>query len=55
MNLLGIRLQLLIGEDPVALPAPPDALEALRDIEVTHSDREVSGFRISFAIGRSGP
>jgi hypothetical protein len=55
MNLLGVRLNLLIGPDPVALPAPLGVLEALSDIEVTHSDRERSGFRISFAIGRSGP
>jgi hypothetical protein len=55
MNLLGVRLNLLIGPDPVALPAPLGLLEALSDIEVTHSDRARSGFRISFAIGRSGP
>jgi len=55
MNLLGVHLNLLIGPDPVALPAPVGVLEALSGIEVTHSDRERSGFRISFAIGRSGP
>jgi hypothetical protein len=55
MNLLGVRLNLLIGPDPVALPAPLGVLEALSDVEVTHSDRERSGFRLSFSIGRSGP
>jgi hypothetical protein len=55
MNILGVRLNLLIGPDPVALPAPVSVLEALADVEVTHSDRERSGFRLSFAIGRSGP
>jgi hypothetical protein len=55
MNILGVRLNLLIGPDPVALPAPVGVLEALADIEITHSDRERSGFRISFAIGRAGP
>lgn len=55
MNLLGVHLTVLIGPDPVAPPAPPQALEALQDIEVTHSDRERSGFRLTFAIGRSAP
>ncbi len=55
MNILGVRLNLLIGPDPVALPAPLPVLEALTDVEVTHSDRERSGFRLSFAVGRSGP
>ena len=55
MNLLGIRLNLLIGPDPVALPAPLPVLEALVDVEVTHGEKEESGFRLTFAIGRSGP
>ena len=54
MNLLGVRLNLLIGRDPIALPAPVMVLEALRDVEVTQSDRDPSGFRISIAIGRAG-
>jgi hypothetical protein len=55
MNILGVRLNLLIGREPFAAPAPPSVLEALADVEVTHSDRERSGFRLTFAIGRSGP
>lgn len=55
MNLLGVRLNLLIGPAPVALPAPVGMLEALTEVEVTHSDRERSGFRLSFAIGRGSP
>jgi hypothetical protein len=55
MNILGVRLNLLIGPDPVVAPAPLPALEALSDVEVTHSYRDRSGFRISFAIGRSSP
>ncbi|WP_117190426.1 hypothetical protein [Rhizobium terrae] len=55
MNLLGVRLNMLIGPAPVALPAPVGVLEALTEVEVTHSDRERSGFRLSFAIGRGGP
>lgn len=55
MNLIGIRLNLLIGPAPAALPAPPGALEKLESVEVTHSDRERSGFQLVFTIGRSGP
>lgn len=55
MNLLGVRLNLLIGPAPVALPAPVGMLEALTEVEVTHSDRERSGFRLNFAIGRGSP
>ncbi|RWI32026.1 MAG: hypothetical protein EOQ93_32855, partial [Mesorhizobium sp.] len=55
MNILGVRLNLLIGPDPVALPAPIRMLEALAEVEVSHSDRERSGFRLTFTVGRSGP
>jgi hypothetical protein len=55
VNLLGVHLTLLIGPDPAAAPAPIGALEALTGVEVTHSDRERSGFRLTFSIGRSGP
>jgi len=55
MNILGVRLNVLMGPDPVAIPALPPVLDALQDIEVTHSDRERSGFTLRFAIGRSGP
>ena len=55
MNLLGVRLNLLIGPAPMALPAPLGMLEALTEVEVTHSDRERSGFRLSLAVGRGSP
>jgi hypothetical protein len=55
MNLLGVHLTVLIGPEPAAAPAPAGVLEALTEVEVTHNDRERSGFRMTFAIGRSGP
>jgi hypothetical protein len=54
-NILGVRMNLLIGPDPVALPAPLEALESLLEIEIVQSDRGPSGFKIAFAVGRSGP
>lgn len=55
MNILGIHLTLMIGPDPVALPAPPPVTEALAEVEVVHQDEGRSGFRLTFTIGRSGP
>lgn len=54
MSLLGIHLTLLIGPT-VAVPAPPQLMEALQSVEVTHSDEGRSGFQITFQVGRSGP
>lgn len=54
-NLLGVRMNLAIGPDPVPLPASIDALESLVEVEVVQSDRGPSGFKIVFAVGRSGP
>lgn len=54
MNLLGIHLTLLIGPT-VPVPAPLMLMEALQNIEVTHSDERHSGFQITFQMGRSGP
>lgn len=54
-NLLGVRMNLLVGPDPVALPASPNILGAFQELEVLHSDRGPSGFRLVFRIGRSGP
>ena len=54
-NLLGVRMNLAIGPDPVALPASIDALESLVEVEVVQSDRGPSGFKIVFTVGRSGP
>ncbi len=54
MNLLGIHLTLLIGPT-VPVPAPPDLLESLQQVTVTHNDSGISGFQITFRVGRSSP
>lgn len=50
-NLVGLHLQLLIGEAPA--PAPLKASEALDSVEVTHKDEGRSGFQLVFQVGRS--
>jgi hypothetical protein len=50
---LGINLTLLIGPN-IPVPVPMLFTEALRDVEVTHSDEGRSGFQITFAVGRAG-
>lgn len=54
MSLLGMHLTLLVGPT-VAVPAPLPLMEALKEVEVTHSDEERSGFQLTFQVGRSGP
>ncbi|HMQ17707.1 MAG TPA: hypothetical protein PKC77_01010 [Sphingopyxis sp.] len=54
-NILGVRMNLLIGPSPVALPAPADVMNAIADIEVKLSDEAESGFRLSINTGRTGP
>ena len=51
MSILGTHLTLLIGES-VPLPAPVRLLEALDQVEVTHSDEGRSGFEIRLRVGR---
>jgi hypothetical protein len=51
-NLLGIHLQLLIGEG-VPTPAPLKLGEALESVEVTTKAEDRSGFQLVFQIGRS--
>ncbi|MBE9180044.1 hypothetical protein IQ268_15850 [Oculatella sp. LEGE 06141] len=51
--LLGIHLTLMLGPT-IAVPAPPTIVEALTGVEVTHSDRDRSGFQLTFEVGRSG-
>jgi hypothetical protein len=51
---LGIHLTLLIGPT-VPVPAPPDLLESLQQAKVTHSDGGISGFELTFRLGRAGP
>lgn len=54
-NLLGIKANILIGPSPVALPMPPEALQALEELDIRLSDSEPSGFRMVLRAGRSGP
>jgi hypothetical protein len=54
MSLLGVNFTLLLGKT-VPLPAPPDLLESLQQVKVTHSDSGVSGFEMTFRVGRSSP
>jgi hypothetical protein len=49
-----LQLTLLIGPT-VAVPVPPDVIDALDHVEVTHSDQGRSGFQITFNAGRGGP
>lgn len=53
MNLLGIRLALWAGPT-VPVPASAEIMEALENVEVTHSDQGRSGFQMTFRVGRSG-
>lgn len=52
MNPLGSHLSILIGPT-VPVPAPPQVVEAIDTIEVSHSDSERSAFQIVFRVGRS--
>jgi hypothetical protein len=54
MSDLGVRLTLMAGPT-VPVPVPSAIIEALRRVEVTHSDEGRSGFQLDFQIGRSGP
>jgi hypothetical protein len=54
-NILGVRMNLLIGPSPVALPAPAEVLNAVMEIEIKLSDEESSGFKLVLNTGRSGP
>jgi hypothetical protein len=54
MSDLGVRLTLMAGPS-VPVPVSEEVSEALRRVEVTHSDEARSGFQLDFQIGRSGP
>ena len=54
MSALGIQLTLMIGPT-VAAPAPPQYMDALQSVQVTHNDTARSGFQITFQAGRPGP
>lgn len=51
VGMLGIRLQLLIGQD-VPVPAPYEVVDALVSLRVTNNDRERDGFQMVFNLGR---
>ena len=52
--LLGVHLTLLIGPT-IPVPAPLTVTEALKSVQVTHTDEGRSGFQLTFEVGRSGP
>jgi hypothetical protein len=52
MSKRGIDLRLSLGQN-VPVPAPPELMETLDTVEVTHNDSARSGFRITFRAGRS--
>jgi hypothetical protein len=54
MPMLSATLTLLVGPT-VPVPAPPDLLDALDQVEVSTAVRGRSGFQLSFSAGRSGP
>jgi hypothetical protein len=49
----GIDMTLRIGKSNPQ-PAPRLLMEALQNVEVTHSDSDRSGFQITFQVGRTG-
>lgn len=53
-NILGVRMNLLIGPSPVALPAPAEVMNAIAEVEVKLSDCAPSGFKLVLNTGRSG-
>ena len=54
MEYSAVRLQLMIGPTvPVAVPRK--VAESLDTVEVTLSDRDRSGFQLTFAVTHSGP
>ena len=54
-NILGVKLNLLIGPSPVALPMPLEALQGFEELEILSSDKCPSGFKLVIRYGRSGP
>src|SRR6266702_3792481 len=52
VGMLGIRLQLLIGQPDVPLPAPYEVVDALVSLQVTNNDRQRDAFQMIFNLGR---
>lgn len=49
-----VHLTLLMGPT-VAVPVPPQIVEAVESVEVTQTDEGRSGFQLTFGAGRAGP
>ena len=54
MNRLGVQLQLMIGPT-IPVPVPEPVVDALEDVEITHSDEGRSGFQLRFRVSHSSP
>jgi hypothetical protein len=52
ISLLGIRLQILIGQPQVPVPAPYEVMDALVSLSVTNNDRERDAFQMEFNLGK---
>jgi len=52
VDLLGIRLQLLIGQPDVPLPAPYEVVDSLVSLKVFNNDRHRDAFQMVFNLGR---
>src|SRR6266487_1121249 len=52
VGMLGIRLQLLIGQPDVPLPPPYEVVDALVSLKVTNNDRRRDAFQMIFNLGR---
>src|SRR6266567_1789751 len=52
VGMLGIRLQLLLGQPDVPLPAPYEVVDALVSLQVTNNDRQPDAFQMIFNLGR---
>src|SRR5713101_7762215 len=52
VGMLGIRLQLLIGQPDVPLPAPYEVVDALVSLKVMNKDRQRDAFQMVFNLGR---
>jgi hypothetical protein len=52
VDLLGIRLQLLIGQPDVPLPAPYEVVDSLVSLKVFNNDRQRDAFQMIFNLGR---
>jgi len=48
----GIRLQLLLGQPDVPMPAPYQVVDALASLQVTNNDRQRDAFQMTFNLGR---